>query len=172
MKKFSCFIAALIIVLTSNTLFAQQKQGVKLEGSLGIVTADYPVETVFGLGVDMVYLFDIAGSLQLGPAVGYHNYFGQGNSLPPAMGGGRAKNVQVLPISASARYYFMEDFFIGSDIGYGLHLDKNLDSESGFYFKPKMGLSWGPISTLLSYSSIIGEFETFSAVHLGFEVAF
>jgi hypothetical protein len=170
MKK--CALLISIFCLSVSTILAQQKQGIKLEGSVGIVPVDYPVKTVFGLGLDLAYLFDITGALQLGPSVGYHNYFGQGSSLPPVMGGGPAKDLQVLPLSASARYYFIDEFFVGTDLGYGLHLEKSLDSESGFYFKPKVGLSWGPLSTILSYSSIIGEFETFSAVHLGFEVAF
>jgi outer membrane protein W len=171
MKKI-IVVLSVFLLTTSSTLLAQQKQGVKLEGSIGIVTVDYPIETVFGLGLDLTYLFDITSTLQLGPSVGYHNFFGQGSSLPPVMGGGTAKDIQVLPISASARYYFIDEFFIGTDLGYGLHLDKSLESESGFYFKPKVGLSWGPLSTILSYSSIIGEFETFSVVQLGFEVAF
>jgi hypothetical protein len=165
-------LALSIFFIATSSIIAQQKQGLKLEGSFGIVTADYPVKTVFGLGLDMAYLFDITSALQLGPSVGYHNYFGQGSSLPPVMGGGPAKDIQIVPLSASARYYFIDEIFVGTDLGYGVHLDKNLDSESGFYFKPKIGLSWGPLSTILSYSSIIGEFETFSAVHLGFEVAF
>lgn len=171
MKRIVLFLTILFLA-TSTSLLAQQKQGVKLEGSIGIVPVDYPIETVFGLGLDMAYLFDISGALQLGPSVGYHNYFGKGNSLPPTLGGGRAKDIQVFPISASARYYFSDEIFVGTDLGYGMHLDKSLDSESGFYFKPKVGLSWGLLSTILSYSSIFGEFETFSVVHLGFEVAF
>jgi outer membrane protein W len=171
MKKI-VFILSIILLTGSSSLFSQQKQGLKAEASVSYVVGDYPIETVFGLGLDVTYLFNITSALQLGPSVGYHNYFGKGNSLPPAMGGGPAKDIQILPLSASARYYFIDEIFVGTDLGYGLHMDKNLDSESGFYFKPKVGLSWGPISTILSYSSIIGEFETFSTINLGFEVAF
>lgn len=171
MKK-SLAVISLVFLFFTSSIVAQQKQGVKLEGAVSVVVGDYPVETVFGLGLDLAYLFDIKNGFQAGPSVGYHNYFGRGNSLPPTLGGGRAKDLQVLPVSITARYYFIDELFIGTDLGYGLHFDENLKDESGFYFKPKMGLSWGPLSTLLSYSSIIGEFETFSAVHLGFEVAF
>lgn len=171
MKKV-IFVLIFLIFPFSNSLLAQQKQGLKMEASIGVEAGNYPIPTVFGLGLDATYLFNISGSFQLGPTVGYHNFFGKGNSLPPAMGGGKAKDIQTMPVAASARYYFIDEFFIGTDLGYGMHLSKDLDSESGFYFKPKAGLSWGPISTIVSYSSIKGEFETFSVVHLGFEISF
>ncbi len=168
MKKYLILFS--IVCLGIASMQAQQKQGLKLEGNLGVPLGDYSSATVFGLGLDMSYLFDITGSLQLGPSVGYQTYFGRGTSLPPAMTGGREADIQFLPMAITSRYYFFDELFLGADLGYGLGLNEGNDG--GFLYKPKVGFSFGLISTILSYTGIVGEFDTFSAVHLGFEVAF
>lgn len=149
---------------------SQQKQGFKLEGSLGIALGDYSNATVFGLGADLLYLYDITGSFQLGPSVGYQTYFGRGTSLPPAMSGGRKADIQFLPMALTSRYYFFDELFLGADFGYGLGL--NQGNEGGFLYKPKIGFSFGLISIILSYTGVVGEFDTFNSVSIGFEAAF
>ncbi|WP_339611221.1 hypothetical protein [uncultured Planktosalinus sp.] len=170
MKKRISVLSFLLIAVFS--LQAQQKQGVKLEGGIALPVGENLVETTFGLGADLSFLFNIAGSLQMGPSAGFYNYFGKGSTLPPAIGGGTASDVQIAPLAVTSRYYVIKELFMGVDLGYGLRLDKDFEDESGFYYKPKIGFSFGPLSTLLSYSSVTGELDDFSAVHLGFEIAF
>ncbi|GGD92226.1 hypothetical protein [Planktosalinus lacus] len=170
MKKRIIFLSFLFLAVCS--MQAQQKQGVKFEGGLALPVGDNFVETTFGLGADISYLFNVVESFQMGPSAGFYNYFGKGSTLPPAMGGGTASDVQLAPLAVSSRYYVIKELFVGVDLGYGLRLDKDFEDESGFYYKPKIGFSFGPISTILSYSSVTGELDDFSAIHLGFEVAF
>lgn len=168
MKKY--FLIISVVVFSVASMQAQQKQGLKLEANFSIAVGEYSSATVFGLGADFTYLFDVASSLQLGPAVGYQTYFARGNSLPPAMSGGKEADIQFLPMALSSRYYLVDNFFLGADVGYGLGL--NDGNDGGFLYKPKIGYSLGLISTNLSFSGVVGEFDTFNAVHVGFEVAF
>lgn len=168
MKKYLFLFS--IICLGVTSIQAQQKQGLKLEANLGIAVGEYSNATVFGLGADMLYLFNVSGSFQLGPSVGYQTYFGRGTSLPPAMTGGREADIQFLPMALTSRYYFFDELFLGADVGYGLGLNEGNDG--GFLYKPKVGFSFGLISTILSYTGVVGEFDTFNSVNIGFEVAF
>lgn len=170
MKKYLVLLIFLFLIVISAQ--AQQKQGVKFEGALALPVGENLVETTFGLGADLSFLFNITGPLQMGPSAGFYNYFGKGSTLPPAMGGGTASDVQIAPLAVSSRYYIINELFVGVDLGYGLRLDKDFEDESGFFYKPKVGFSFGPLSTLLSYSNVSGELDSFSAVHLGFEIAF
>lgn len=170
MKKHIVLLSFLFLAVFS--MQAQQKQGVKFEGALALPVDDNLVETTFGLGADLSFLFNVVESFQVGPSAGFYNYFGKGSTLPPALGGGTASDVLIAPLAVSSRYYVIKELFVGVDLGYGLRLDKDFEDESGFYYKPKIGFSFGPISTLLSYSSVTGEVDNFSVVHLGFEVAF
>ncbi|MEX0997415.1 MAG: hypothetical protein WDZ45_10235 [Flavobacteriaceae bacterium] len=168
MKKFS----VLILILCFGVSFAQaqQKQGVKLEGSLGIPTGDLSGGLVFGLGADLSYLFDVADSFQAGISSGYHNFFAKTDRTSPLALSGKGQDFQFVPVAVSARYYATEDFFVGTDLGYSFVLIDEVDG--GFHYKPKVGYSFGLISMTLSYNGIVLEEQSFNSMNLGFEVAF
>lgn len=173
MKKI-VFILSIILLTGSSSLFSQQKQGLKVEASLGIVIGDESVNsaTVFGLGADVSYLFKVHNSFLVGPSIGYHNFFGKKSSQPAAFNTALGNDIQILPIAAATRYYLFDELFIGADLGYGLFLDDMLKDESGFLFKPKVGVDWDGISTNLSYSVIMGDSVNFSAIYLGIQFSF
>lgn len=171
MKK---YLSLLIVFLATTALVAQQKQGLKIEGSIGVITGDSNVNdaSVFGLGIDLTYLFNVRGSLQLGPTIGYHNYFGKKSSRPAVLSSNLGNDIQILPLAVSARYYLFEEFFIGTDLGYGLFLDDLLKDQSGFYLKPKVGFNFDGVGVHLAYSNIFGDIVNFSAINLGIEFSF
>jgi len=168
MKK--VIVSVIVLVFCSISMEAQQKQGVKLEGSLGIPTGDLSSSLVFGLGADLSYLFDVADSFQAGITAGYHNFFAKTDRSSPLALSGKGQDFQFVPLAASARYYVLDDFFVGADLGYSFVLIDEVDG--GFHYKPKMGYSFGLISTTLSYSGIVLEEQSFGSINLGFEVAF
>ncbi len=168
MKKI--LISIFVLVFCAISMQAQQKQGLKLEGSLGIPTGDLSNGLVFGLGADLSYLFDVGDSFQAGLNVGYHNFFAKTDgTLPPTLNG-KGQDFQFVPLAATARYYVTEDIFVGTDLGYAFVLIDGVDG--GFQYKPKAGFSFGLIATTLSFSGISLENESFNSINLGFEVAF
>ncbi len=162
----------ILLVLSIHVLHAQQSQGVKIEGFLGVPVGDFSESTVFGLGFDVGYLFDLKGPVQLGIISGFHNYFGKtGNSPTPiVVSGSKNKDLSYVPIAASGRIYALDMLYIGADLGYALGLDKGNDG--GFYYKPKVGFNFGLISTVISYSGISFDGASFGSVNLGFEIGF
>lgn len=172
--KFNLTFLTLFFLLFSNSLSAQQKQGLKIEGSIGIVIGDSNINdaSVFGFGVDLTYLFNVHGSFQLGPTIGYHNYFGKKSSQPAALNTSLGNDLQILPLAVSSRYYLFDEFFIGTDLGYGLFIDDFLKDESGFYLKPKVGFNFDGVGVHLAYTNIFGDVVNFSSINLGIEFSF
>tara|TARA_R110002072_G_scaffold172324_5_gene326361 strand:+ start:1442 stop:1948 length:507 start_codon:yes stop_codon:yes gene_type:complete len=168
MKKL--VVSICVLAFCAISMQAQQKQGVKLEGSLGIPTGDLSSGLVFGLGADLSYLFDFSDSFQAGITSGYHNFFAKTDRSSPLTLSGKGQDFHFVPMAASARYYVLEEFFVGTDLGYSFVLIDEVDG--GFHYKPKVGYSFGLISTTLSYSGIVLEEQSFNSINLGFEVAF
>jgi hypothetical protein len=169
MKKY--FILLAILCVGATSVNAQQKQGLKLEGTLSLPVGDLSDGLVFGLGADFTYLFNIADSFQIGAATGFHNVFARSsNTGPVALSGAKKQDFSYVPLVASSRYYLFDEFFVGADLGYSFVLIDEVDG--GFHYKPKVGFSFGPISTLLSYTGIVLEDQSYNSINLGFEVAF
>lgn len=149
---------------------AQQKQGVKLEGSFGISIGDLSDGLVFGLGAELSYLFNVTDSFQAGITSGYHNFFSKTDGSSPLRLSGKGQDFQFLPLATKVRYYAFEEFFVGADMGYSIVLIDDVDG--GFHFKPKVGYNFGQISRTFSYTGIVLEEQSFVSVNLGFEIAF
>lgn len=168
MKKILTSIFVVIFCVTF--MEAQEKQGVKLEGSFGIPTGDLSDGLVFGLGADLSYLWDVTGKFQAGITSGYHNFFAKTSGTLPPILSGKGQDFQFVPLAVSVRYYVFEEFFVGTDLGYSFVLIDDVDG--GFHYKPKVGFNFGLITTMLSYTGIALEEQSFGSVNLGFEVAF
>lgn len=164
------FLSISVAIFCVIFMEAQEKQGVKLEGSFGIPIGDLSDGLVFGLGADLSYLFDVSDSFQAGITSGYHNVFANTGSSSPLTLSGTQKDFQFVPIAATARYYVFDEIFVGTDLGYSFVLIDGVDG--GFHYKPKVGFSFGLITTMLSFTGISLENQTFNSVNLGFEVAF
>lgn len=170
-----------VIAVFGFTSVQAQEGGAKLGLSAGIPIGDSGDASSFGVAFDAAYLFTVADSFQVGPAVGYHHYFSKeyegpfGTTIEP-------DDFQFVPVAGSARFD-LDGLFFGADLGYALGI--NDDFDGGFYYRPKVGYNLGPVALILSYTGIstsetvitVGDLEvtnsgTFSALNFGVEVGF
>ncbi|MCR9182362.1 MAG: hypothetical protein NXH73_05500 [Flavobacteriaceae bacterium] len=159
MKKVLLIAAIAVFGFTS---VQAQEEGFKAGITLGLPIGDVSDGYTFNASLDLAYLFDIADSFQVGPALGYSHYFGD------EVLGFEIDDATFLPIAASARFFASEDFFFGADLGYAVGLSPD-GNDGGFYYKPKVGYNLGSVAILASYSGISVDGGTFSAIGLGVE---
>ena len=130
MKKLS-----LIMVMLLGFTFMNAQEGsnwLKLGVHAGIPTGDAGDVSSFALGLDAKYQFLNYDSFGIGVATGYTNYFGKEEN------GISWDDFGVVPVAALFRYYPTENFFIGTDLGYGF-LTGVEGADGGFYYRPEIG---------------------------------
>ncbi len=152
MKKF-LIIGALIMSSISYG------QGFKAGLNVGIPTGDVSDSYNLQVGADVAYMFEVADRLNVGPMLGYMNFFPEDSDI--------MDNGQFLPIAASGRFGLTEAFFLGADLGYGVGITDGLDG--GFYYRPQVGYDFGLVGLIASYSGVIVDGGSWSSVNLGVE---
>lgn len=137
-----------------------QENNMKINVFASIPMGDWGDFYSFGAGADFQYLFEVGNDFYAGPMASLLWYSGKD------LGGIKDEDAMFLPIGGTARYT-MEEFFVGADLGYGIGLAP-AGMGGGFYFKPKVGYSFGSIAAVASYS-MISNVGTVSAINLGVE---
>ncbi|MCY2687614.1 hypothetical protein [Salinimicrobium sp. TH3] len=161
MKKL--FLSAVVTLFTMSAVYSQQGNfSIGING--GIPVGDIEEFATFNLGGEVAYRFGISEQFEAGALVGYSHFFG--DSGEDEFGSWEVEDFQFLPLAASARFN-MESFFAGADVGYAVGV--NEDNEGGFYYKPHVGMNFGKIGVLASYSGISRDSFTVSSVNLGIE---
>jgi hypothetical protein len=109
------------------------QEGLKAEVTVGATIGD--ASDVFGInyGAAASYLYPVMEDLHVGAKVGLDIFSGKDIMNTNV----KLKNMTLIPITASAQYDIMDQFFAGVDLGYALSL--NNDYNGGFYFMPKGG---------------------------------
>ncbi len=156
MKKF-IFVA--VIALFSFNYAHSQEGALKVGGSLSFPVSDLGDVSNFGIQANASYLFNIEGSLQAGPMASLQYYAGKKHF----------KNWWFLPIGGEARYN-LNDFFIGTDLGYGIGIAPS-GNNGGFFYRPKVGYLIRDINmgVILAYSGTSIKGGTAAAINLGVE---
>jgi hypothetical protein len=156
-----------LFVLTIFTIFgfmvAHSQSNWKVGVNAGIPVGDVQDFSSFNLGVDVAYLFNVSDVFGVGPLVGYSHFFGQNDF----------EDISFLPLAASGRFSFSDQFFVGADLGYAVGVDDGNDG--GFYYRPKLGYNFGKLALIASYSGI--EIKdtgggTVGSINLGIELGF
>jgi len=131
----------------------------------GLPIGDAADFTTFQLGTDIAYMVNLAGVASVGPMLGYSHFFGDSGA---EIGGIRvdADDAQFIPIAASGRFTFLS-LALGLDLGYALGL--NDGNDGGFYYRPQVGFSIGPVGLIASYQGISMDGGSVASVNLGFE---
>ncbi len=153
MKKL--LLLSVLAFLGFNSAYSQG--GFRVGVNAGIPVGDISDYSNLQLGADVAYMFSFADMLEVGPLVGYSEYFGD-NNWP---------DVQFLPIAASGRLG-LTSFFVGADLGYAVGLDDGNDG--GFYYKPQVGYNLGLVGIILSYSGVSMNGGNISSVNVGLEI--
>jgi hypothetical protein len=118
--------------------------------------------------------YSFADQLSGVASVGYSNFFGktQTFSYTDPLGGGtvtqsiKNPNIGLIPILVGARFYPVENFFIGAQIGYGIFTNTGSNSNNGgFDYYPQIGYNMSMIQLILGYNAV--NLNGGSLAHLG-----
>lgn len=155
MKKLMLFFGFAIFGLF--TVNAQS--GFKVAVNVGLPLSSTTEAASLNVGSDFAYLFEIMDNLEIGPLVGYIQFFADGNYAFTTNNGNvvvsNYRDAGFIPISSTARYYFASDkFFGGIDLGFAINVTG--DANSGFFYRPKFGFVLGPVALIASYQGISG----------------
>jgi hypothetical protein len=169
MKKV-LLIAALAVFGLS---VAQAQEGFKVGATAALPVGDADDFTTFGFGLDASYLWEVGSGFLVGATAGYHHFFG--DDIEEFGFTFEVDDFQFIPLAASARYYFTDDFFAGADLGYALGI--NDGNDGGFYYRPKIGYDLGPVAIHASFAGVSadlddGESIDFNYIGLGVEIGF
>lgn len=144
-------------------------QGVRLGVNAGIPVGDVKDISNFQLGADIAYLYPASDLFSVGGLVGYSRYFIDDND--PLIGTiDDVDDFSFLPIAATARFGFENSLFVAGDLGYAIGI--NDGNDGGFYYRPKVGYSLGPLAIIASFSGISVDGGDVSSVNLGIEFGF
>tara|TARA_B100001146_G_scaffold222761_1_gene235850 strand:- start:60833 stop:61330 length:498 start_codon:yes stop_codon:yes gene_type:complete len=164
MKKL--VLLGLFAIFAMGMTQAQNQFRVGAQG--GVPVGDADNFTVFAIAVELGYLFEINDSFQAGPSAGVQHFFGE--TFTNILGDDISRDETFLPISGTARFSPVDNFWFGADLGYAVGLSDGLDG--GFYYKPHALYDFGPVAATLGYSGIAGDGITVSAVLFGVEFGF
>lgn len=163
MKKIILLLA--LVFMGFGSIFGQ---GIRVGVNAGIPVGDAKDITTFQLGADIAYLFPVSDLFSVGGLVGYSRYFIDDDAFP-----GISQNIDdfsFLPIAATARFGFENSLFVAGDLGYAIGISDGNDG--GFYYRPKVGYSLGPVAIIASFSGISVDGGDVSSVNLGIEFGF
>ncbi|MEM0516741.1 hypothetical protein [Aequorivita flava] len=160
MKKLLLLTA---LVVLSFTTAQSQNFNIGVSGSLPV--GDSADGYTFGAQLDFSYLFDINDSFYVGPMASLFYY--NGDEIDTPIGTFEVDSAVFLPIGGSARF-MLEEFFFGADLGYGIGISPD-GNDGGFFYRPKVGYSFGTVAAILSYSGVSVDGGTFSSVNVGVE---
>ncbi len=163
MKKLFLITAVLFLAFTTA-----QSQNIKLGVSGALPVGDSADGYTFGAQVDFSYLFEVNEAFHVGPMASLLYY--SGDEIETPIGTFDIEDALFLPIGGSARFS-LEEFFFGADLGYGIGLSPD-GNDGGFFYRPKVGYSFGTVGVILSYSGVSVDGGTFSSVNGGVEFSF
>lgn len=135
----------------------QAQEGFKLGAHIGLPIGDIDDATSLNLGLDAAYHWNIAGGFDLGAAIGYTTFTGKDYDVP-GLGEIEGDNISYIPIAASARYSFNEEWFVGADLGYAVATEDGVDG--GVYYQPKVGYKFSSVDLFAFYKGISSSQET------------
>ncbi|GHA33130.1 hypothetical protein GCM10007103_13250 [Salinimicrobium marinum] len=154
MKKIIVVFAFVFIAAGS----AYSQGDLKLGFNAGLPTGDSSDISSLQGGLDVAYLFDVAGFVEIGPLAGYSRFIGDSGY----------DDFNYIPVAASGRLS-LPMFFVGLDLGYALATDDNMDG--GVYYRPKVGFGIAMVNLIASYSGISTDGANISSVNLGIELS-
>lgn len=160
MKKILFAVIALITMTAAHS----QEGNFTIGINGGIPVGDVEEFSTFNIGGEAAYRLSVSEQFKAGALVGYSHFFGDSGEEGDISW--EVEDFQFLPLAASARFN-VNTFFAGADVGYAVGVNEG--NEGGFYYKPLVGINFGKIGVLASYSGISRDNFTVSSVNLGVE---
>ena len=160
-------LIAAFFILTALTLNAQvDRTNFRAGINAGIVQGDFSDSYSLNLGVDLVYVWGLSKTLDLGFATGFSNAFGEEVTLEGDLSGTTSfDNVQFIPVAGALRIYPSYGFKFGGDLGYAVGI--NDGNEGGLYYKPVVGVDVNGNTEINVGYAVVSNDATFSTIQLG-----
>lgn len=163
------------LILSTLALFTfgfanAQEAGFKAGVHVGLPMGDIKEGFSLNAGLDVAYMFEVADKFLVGPTTGYSHYLGK-TFNDGFFGSYKVEDVSLVPIAASAQFSISDNFFFGTDLGYGLLFSEG-ENEGGVYYQPKVGYQTEKIELTLGYKGVSIEGGSFTSVGLGFNYKF
>lgn len=159
-----------LLILSALALFifqSSQAQGIfKLGADIGLPTGDVADISDFKIAADVAYMVDLVGVAEIGGLVGYTHFFGKDSNND--LFSFEVDDFQFIPVAATGRFTLLPGMFLGTDLGYALGL--NDGNDGGFYYRPQVGYNFLNFALVLSYSGVVIDETTISALNLGVEL--
>lgn len=160
-------IFAILFVLFTSGLFAQQ--GLKLGVHAGLPIADFTDEVSVVAGLDVGYMWALGEVVDAGFTVGFVNGFPEKYHTGQIVS--NLPNIQFAPVGASVRIWPSNSFSFGVDAGQAFGVNEGNDG--GLFFRPFLGYLMGPMTEInISYSSIKLDNLTWATVTVGVLLTF
>ncbi len=148
--------------------FAAQAQSTgqfKAGVNVGLPVGDVKEMTTFSLGADLAYLWNVGTNFQVGPTVGFQNFFGKEDPNYHDK-----TSLSYVPVAASGQFSIAPEFFIGADLGYAF-TTSGAEDAGGFYYLPKIGYQKPNWEVYTGYRGVSSDVK-FSAINLGINFKF
>lgn len=159
MKKF--FLVMTVFTASIIGAKAQMKTGdftlgVGVNGALPL--GDFKTTSKFGIGGQVQGEYALSENLAGVFTTGYTSFSGKTvtETVSDGLGGTvnesfKYPSVGHIPILVGARYYPVDMFFVGAQIGYAIFTGSGTSNPKGFEYRPQVGVNGGPMQFVLSY---------------------
>ncbi|TGN27926.1 hypothetical protein [Empedobacter tilapiae] len=162
-----------LFILGLISVNAQEKGHFKAGTHVGIPIVNIDFGYSVNLGLDVAYVWRLNKTVELGATTGFSNYFGKEETVS-FMGYSETfefKDVQIIPLAATAKFNLTSKFFLGADLGYAFILNENSDT-GAFYFQPKVGLDIKQSELYLAYKGMAKDGTGIGSINLGYAYNF
>jgi len=169
MKKL--LLSSIVLTLSFFGAKAQMAQGDFHFGAglnVGLPLGDFKTTNSFGIGAHIQGEYNFTENITGVATTGYTAYFGKTLSFDDGFGGTesvKAPTVGLIPILVGARFYPVEQFFVGAQAGLGI-LTGGGSSTSGFDYYPQIGYNADDFQVILGYNGISTNGSTLSNLSL------
>lgn len=169
MKKL--LLSSIVLTLSFIGAKAQMAQGDFHFGvglNLGLPTGDFKTTNSFGIGGHIQAEYNFTENVTGVATTGYTAYFGKTLSFDNGAGGTESfkePTVGLIPVLVGARFYPVEQFFIGAQAGVGF-LTGGGTSTSAFDYYPQIGYNADNFQVIFGYNGLSKNGETLSNLSL------
>lgn len=146
MKKLF-LLTAIAGVLAFSSASAQNRKDPAMGGAklsvgveFGLPTGDFSNSHKLGVGGSLIYIAPIAENLKFTANAGYISFSGKDYLITNNLSI-KAPNAAFIPVKAGLRYYFVENFYGGAELG-AAFATGNGSSGTAFAYSPGIGVEF------------------------------
>lgn len=136
--------------------------------NLGLPMGTFHNLSTFGIGGRVMGEYNFTDQLTGVLTAGYTSFFGKTLTFTDPLGGSESfKNpsIGLIPIVVGPRFYPVDQFFVGAQVGIGI-LTGSGSSTSGFDYFPQIGYNADQFQVILGYNGVSASGTTYGNLSL------